>query len=130
MPSAEKMKISELPLVASLAQWVWSVDDDTDVATNHTTTISPERCLAHVDALQLHDFVFTSGCFAHCVTKGSGVAIIVGACFNKAPTMLNMIQAQSAEGFSPMALYMEVLFYVNSSLYSIQHRHPVTAVCT
>lgn len=124
------MKISELPFSSFLAEWVWSVDSDSiqidEAADTLTATINTQLCLKYVDSFQVQDFV-ASGCLAQVVTKVSGIVIIVGACFNKAPTIMNMMEAQSAEGFSPVSMYMEALFYANSSIYSIQHQHPFTA---
>jgi len=126
------MKISDLPFVPVLAEWIWSGDAEVAADSNSSNDLihlGPALCLKHIDFFEVQDFV-SSGCLSQAATKVTGVAIIVGACFNKTPTVLNMMEAKSSEGFSPMALYMELLFYANSSIYSIKHKHPFTAVRT
>lgn len=121
------MKVSDLPFVSTvLAAWVWSSDDGED---SIDASFNPSLCLDHIDHFRLHTFLLESGCFSQLVTKILGVVMIVGAFFNKAPTILNLLQTQSAEGLSPMALYSEVLFFTNSSVYSLLMGHPFTAVC-
>jgi hypothetical protein len=119
------MKISHLPLVVPLARWLWSADSEDDATSS--TAVSPEYCLSLVDSLALVDFS-SSSCLALAVSKGLSVGILVGACFNKAPTVMNMMQAQSAEGISRLSLYAECLFYANGTIYSLQQQHPLTAV--
>ena len=119
------MKFSDLPFVATvLAPWVWSVQDE-DAS---DASCSPFLCLDYIDHLRLQAFLMESDCFSQLVTKILGVVMIVGAFFNKAPTILNLLHAQSAEGLSLMALYSEVLFFTNSSIYSLLMGHPFTAV--
>ncbi|CAB9503425.1 Mannose-P-dolichol utilization defect 1 protein [Seminavis robusta] len=123
------MKLSDLPLVLPIAEWIWSStgssssSSEDDIASD---VVTAQVCLSQVEALDIPAFV-SGGCFAQIVSKVSGIGIIVGACFNKAPTISNMLEAQSAEGFSRMSLYTECLFYANSSIYSIQQEYPFTA---
>lgn len=112
------MEVGDFPFVASLAHWIWGrCQSDQDI----NYTISPEICLNQIPFLSWH-------CLEPIITKFAGVGIIVGSCFNKAPTILNLFQARSAEGFSRFSVYSETLFYTNCSIYSILMKYPLTAV--
>ena len=129
-------------LFVILAEWIWNLegkedndidDHDNDNKNNNSSSnnmfyYSPSLCLDHIGRYRIQEFVFDSGCFSQLVTKVLGIVMIVGAFFNKAPTLLNLVETQSAEGLSPMALYSEVLFFTNSSIYSLLSGHPITAV--
>ena len=119
------MRLTDIPLVLPMADWVWTLEEGESVTQQSIS--APEFCLSLIESLDVFNFL-QSACFAQAVSKLSGIGIIVGACFNKAPTVLNMLEAKSAEGFSRMSLYTECLFYANSSIYSIQLGHPFTAV--
>ena len=56
-----------------------------------------------------------------------GIAIIAGACLNKAPLIYNILQSQSTKGLSGGALYGELLVVANSSMYGILQAYPFTA---
>lgn len=123
------MKLEDLPLVIPLAEWIWDGGNDGQrekhpqfvEGGSDENFVSPTHCLSQIPFL-------SSRCIEPLITKVTGIGIIVGACFNKAPTVVNMIQAQSAEGLSRSGLYSEALFYANSSIYSILMNHPFTAV--
>lgn len=121
------MKLEDIPFVLPLAEWMWSMEEEQEEANPVSSLSAPQFCLSLVESLDIPNFL-QSACFTQAVSKLSGIGIIVGACFNKAPTVLNMLEAKSAEGFSRMSLYTECLFYANSSIYSIQLGHPFTAV--
>ena len=122
-----------LPLLMPVAELIWGDDDDSSSDSHHDVASEPEDtkmppiaasasvCLAQIPWL-------SPECLEPLLTKMTGVGIILGACLNKAPTVANMLKAQSAEGLSRSALYSEALFYANSSLYSILMKHPFTAV--
>lgn len=102
----------DIPLVMSLAEWVWSDDEAPDV--------SPELC---VEGLPL----MNSGCWSKLLVKGLGIAIILGACLNKAPLIYNIWTSKSTQGLSGGALYGEVLVVANSSFYGMLMNYPFTA---
>lgn len=104
--------LNDLPLVMPLAEWVWGADASEEV--------SPAVCLDLVPFL-------SAGCFSQLLTKALGVAIILGACLNKAPIMMNMMASQSAAGFSRMGMYSETLVYANGAAYGVLEGHPLTA---
>jgi mannose-P-dolichol utilization defect protein 1 len=105
-------------LIHSLAQWVWSgnTNDDKEDAGD----VSPELCLASLPWMN-------HGCWSQLLVKGLGIAIIAGACLNKAPMIYNIWTTQSTEGLSGGALYGELLVVGNSSLYGILMAYPFTA---
>lgn len=124
----------DLPVVISLAEWIWGNDDD-DINDNgidkyddmghenEDDTIqmmSPQICLHQIPYL-------STPCLSQLIAKLSGIGIIIGACFNKTPTILLLIQAQTADGFSRSSIYSETLFYMNASIYGILEHHPFTA---
>jgi hypothetical protein len=111
------MQLSSYPMVAALAQWIWAVGDEFD----------GELCLHHIESHAVTAFV-AHGCLGQAASKILGVGIVLAAMFNKAPTLMNMMEMQSAEGFSPLSMYTEVMYYANSSIYSIQLGYPFTAV--
>jgi len=119
------VKLQDLPLVMPMAEWVWgvsttasSLEDDNTI--DQAVTVSAEICL------DMFPF-FNGACFSQLLTKALGVAIILGACLNKAPIMRNMLQAQSAAGFSRLGMYSETLVYANGAAYGMLESHPVTA---
>lgn len=82
--------------------------------------ISPELCL---DTFPL----LTGACFGSLLIKGIGIGIILGACLNKAPLFMNVLQTGSVEGLSTGAIYGEAIMYSNSAFYGILRRNPFTA---
>ena len=101
-----------VPFVMAFANWVWSEDDAEDV--------SPELCI------QTTPFMNT-GCWSRLAVKGLGVAIILGACLNKAPMIYNILSSKSTQGLSGGALYGELLVVANSSFYGVLMAYPFTA---
>ena len=101
--------ILENPLVIGFAEWVWHDSPSSDTADH---AISPELCLATMP-------VMNGACWSALLAKGLGVAIILGACLNKAPLIYNIWTSQSTQGLSAGALYGELLVVAHSSLYGI-----------
>ncbi|CAB9504143.1 Mannose-P-dolichol utilization defect 1 protein [Seminavis robusta] len=120
------ISLSSLPLVTPLARWMWTLDAEDSTTTTAAAEDLYVTCLHQVETLAVYDFA-TKGCLSVAASRILGIGIIVAACFNKAPTLMNMLEAQSAEGFSPMSLYTEVFYYINSSIYSVQLGYPFTA---
>ena len=106
------IKLQDIPFVLPLAEWVWGGDA--------SESVSPELCL------DLFPF-FNRGCLSQLITKALGIAIILGACLNKAPIMMNMLKSESAAGFSRMGMYSETLVYANAASYAFLEGHPLTA---
>jgi hypothetical protein len=69
------MKLQDIPLVMTLAEWIWGGDK--------AEHVSAEFCLSEFP-------FFSSGCFSQLLTKALGTAIILGSCLNKTPIMMNM----------------------------------------
>jgi mannose-P-dolichol utilization defect 1 len=111
------MKLQDIPFVLPLAEWVWGADPHKDV--------SPINCLNLVP-YGLGIFL-SDGCFSVLLAKALGVAILLGACANKVPIMLNMWNSQSAAGFSRSSMYMETVVYANGAAYGALELHPFTA---
>ncbi|CAB9505067.1 Mannose-P-dolichol utilization defect 1 protein homolog [Seminavis robusta] len=111
------MKLEDIPLVLPLAEWVWGADP--------TDSVSPTVCLDLVP-YGLGTF-FSGGCFSVLFAKALGVSIILGACLNKAPVMVNMWNSQSGAGFSRLSMYMETVVYANGAAYGMLELHPFTA---
>jgi mannose-P-dolichol utilization defect protein 1 len=102
----------DVPFVMSLADWVWGKDPDAQV--------SPELC---VEAFP----VMNGACWSQLVVKALGIAIIAGACLNKAPIMLNILDSKSTAGLSRTAIYGETICYASAAFYGMLEGHPVTA---
>lgn len=102
----------DVPLVMAIAAWVWSQDPD--------EIVTPELC---TEAFPM----MNGGCWSRFLVKGLGIAIIAGACLNKAPIMLNILNSKSSEGLSRTATYGETLCCANSFFYGFLEGHPVTA---
>ena len=102
----------DIPLVMTFAEWVWCEDEAADV--------SPELCIASLPWMN-------QGCWSRLLVKALGIAIIAGACLNKAPLIYNILQSQSTKGLSGGALYGELLVVANSSMYGILQAYPFTA---
>jgi mannose-P-dolichol utilization defect 1 len=111
------MKLEDIPFVLPLAEWVWGTDPSDDV--------SPIKCL-NLLPYGLRIFL-NGGCFSVLLAKALGVAILLGACANKVPIMLNMWSSQSAAGFSRSSMYMETVVYANGAAYGALELHPFTA---
>jgi mannose-P-dolichol utilization defect protein 1 len=100
----------DVPLVVSLAEWVWGGDPD----------VSPDFCVKNLPFMNLE-------CWSRLIVKGLGIAIILGSCLNKAPVMVNIMNAKSTRGLSSVAIYGETLVYANGALYGLLLGHPFTA---
>ena len=97
---------------SAMADWIWSGDPNKQV--------SPKICRMA--------FPLTNGsCLSKLTVKGLGIAIIAGACFNKMPIMLNILNSKSAAGLSRTAVYGETICYANSFFYNGLAGHPLTA---
>lgn len=102
--------LTDLPIVIYIATWVWGED----------TTVTPQKCL---DTLP----IMLGPCWTGLLAKGIGVAIILAACINKLPIILNLLSSRSAEGTPSSAVYGETLVYANSAVYGWLNQHPFTA---
>mmetsp|Transcript_3546 Transcript_3546/g.7345 ORF Transcript_3546/g.7345 Transcript_3546/m.7345 type:complete len:268 (+) Transcript_3546:92-895(+) len=111
------VQLEDLPFVIPLAEWVWGADPSNDV--------SPHMCIDHLP-FSLGPFI-GGGCLSQLITKGLGVAIILGSCLNKTPIMANMMQSKSSVGFSRVSMYSESFVYANGAAYGLLASHPVTA---
>lgn len=100
-----------IPLVMYLANWVWG-EDPSDL-------VSPFGC---VEAFPL----MVVGCWTRLVVKGLGIGIILGSCLNKAPIIRNIIDSQSSEGLSNLAVYGEAVVYANCAFYGWLESHPLS----
>jgi PQ loop repeat len=100
----------DIPIVMAFATWVWGDDKN----------VSPTFCVENL-------FSFDSDCWTRLIVKGLGIAIILGACLNKAPVMINIWQAKSTSGLSSTAVYGETLVYANAACYGLLSGHPITA---
>lgn len=100
----------DIPLVMSFADWVWGEDEK----------VSPSYCVEQL-------FSFDTDCWTRLIVKGLGIAIILGACLNKAPVMLNLWRSKSTVGLSTISVYGETLVYVNAAVYGMLSGHPITA---
>lgn len=99
-------------IVYSLADWVWGGDDESDT--------DPTKCLESFPMMN-------SACWTQLAVKGIGVAIILGACLNKLPVLLNLVNTQSSAGISRNSIYGEGVMYANSTFYGFLLGHPFTA---
>lgn len=101
----------KIPLVMAFAEWIWG-DDDPRAA--------PTFCVENLP-------IMNSACWSRLIVKGLGIAIILGACLNKAPVMINILNAKSTSGLSSSAVYGETLVYANGAFYGMLSGHPITA---
>jgi mannose-P-dolichol utilization defect 1 len=104
--------LTEIPAVVAFADWVWGADPSEE--------ISPDICLRNLPFLN-------GGCLSGLLVKGIGIAIIVGACLNKAPVIRNIIKSKSAAGFTLSGIGSDLLVVSNCSFYGILNRQPITA---
>lgn len=100
----------DIPLVMSLATWIWGEDPD----------VTPETCV------ELSPLM-SGPCWSRLITKALGVAIILGACVNRVPIINNILKTKSTEGLSRVAIYGEGIMYTNSVFYGLFKAHPLTA---
>ena len=134
------MALSSYPIVTAVARWIWAAGAAADDNSHHHHddhvvvaaayyNFTPDLCLHQIESQAVAAFI-NNGCLSQAASRFLGVGIVAAAMFNKAPTLMNMMETQSAEGFSPMSMYTEVMYYANSSIYSIQLGYPFTAVGT
>lgn len=76
----------------SLARWVWGED----------RAVTPEYCIEFFP-------IMNNSCWSRLIVKGLGIAIILGACLNKAPVVINILNTKSTEGLSRISIYGEIL---------------------
>lgn len=97
-----------------MAEWAWGrASDESD--------ISAEFCLENFFPVPPVPCIFALA------MKALGIAIIIGACLNKAPLILNIVNNKSVAGMTPSAIYGETIMYANSALYSVLRGNPFTA---
>lgn len=106
------MAITDIPFVPFLSVWAWGSNPDDDV--------SPTVCLESFPSLSV-------GCFSSVAVKLIGILIIIGACLNKLPVVVNVLKNKSVAGMSPGAVYAEIIMYSNSAFYGILRKNPFTA---
>jgi mannose-P-dolichol utilization defect protein 1 len=100
-------------LVNVAAEWAWGIESGEN-------GISAEFCLENF-------FPFPPiPCIVALAMKGLGIAIIAGACLNKAPLILNIVNNKSVAGMSTSAIYGEIIMYANSAFYSVLKGNPFT----
>ena len=111
-----------LPWLVSFAEWIWTVDVDIDVDPDdeHVVAVSAEFCLSSLPWMN-------GDCWKRLIVKGLGVAIILGACLNKAPVIRNIVSNRAAVGLSRGAIYGETLMYANSAAYGMLSHFPFSA---
>lgn len=103
-------RLIEIPLIMAVADWIWGEDP----------LVTPAFCVERIP-------VMSSECWSRLIVVGLGVAIILGACLNKAPIMINILNAKSTSGLSATAIYGETLVYANCAFYGMLSGHPFTA---
>ena len=106
------MQLYDYFIFRSFAEWAWGGSDSEEVG--------PQTCL---DAFPL----LPGACFAGLIVKGLDIAIILGACLNKAPLFINVLKTKSVAGLSTGAIYGESIMYCNSAFYGILRANPFTA---
>lgn len=100
--------------ISVVAEWAWGIE------TSENGT-SAEFCLENF-------FPFPPvPCIMAVAMKALGIAIIAGACLNKAPLILNIVKNKSVAGMTPSAIYGETIMYSNSAFYSLLKGNPFTA---
>jgi len=99
-------------IVNTLAKWAWESENGSD--------ISADFCVENF-------FPFPPmPCLIALAMKGLGIAIITGACLNKAPLIINIVNNKSVAGMSSSAVYGETLMYANAAFYSVLKGNPFT----
>ena len=101
------------PWMLSLGRWIWGKTPNPD--------ISPEVCLPGLPLDMPTD------CWVQVVVKLMGLSMIAGACLNKAPTLLNIVQSRSVAGLPKSSIYGETIIAANATLYGYVEGFPFTA---
>lgn len=102
-------------MINKIASLIWEGDPSPEV--------SPEICLGSILDLTLP----STSCLSRLLAKLVGLAILAGACLNKAPIIFNIFKSKSAAGFSTKSCYSELLVYCNAALYGLLRGNPFTA---
>lgn len=97
-----------------LATWAWGSDIE-------SSGISAQFCLENFFPIP------PMNCLISIFMKVLGIAIIFGACLNKAPVILNIVNNKSVAGMSASSVYSETLMYSNFAFYSVLKGNPFTA---
>jgi mannose-P-dolichol utilization defect 1 len=105
-----KSMLVKIPLIVSLANWLWK--DDIEA--------TPQQCLQSLPLL-------ASPCWRGLLVKSLGIAMILGACFNKLPVIINMKNTKSATGLSVSSIYGETLVYTNCAAYGLLNNYPFSS---
>lgn len=84
--------LMEVPFVMTLARWVWGED----------TEVTPKLCIETFP-------VMIGPCWSRLVVKGLGIGIILGACLNKLPIIVNLMNSKSTAGLSRTSIYGEII---------------------
>lgn len=100
------------PFMVSLGQWIWGKTPNPN--------ISPEVCWSG-------GLGMPTDCWVQVVVKLMGISMIVGACLNKAPTLLNILQSKSVAGLPKSSIYGETIIAANATLYGFVEGFPFTA---
>lgn len=109
----------EIPLVVSLAEWIWNDSTSQDSSLEQVKT-SAELCLSTLPLMN-------TDCWKCLIAKGLGILIIVGAFLNKAPVIRNIVVAQATAGLSRASVYGETIIYANAAVYGLLNSHPFSA---
>jgi len=112
----------DIPFIVALAEWVWTVEmtEEDEGAPVVLPKTSAELCLSTLPLMN-------GDCWSQLIVKGLGIAIILGACLNKAPIIRNILANQAAAGLSRASIYGETLMYANSAAYGQLLGHPFSA---
>lgn len=102
-------------LLNYVAAFIWQDDPSPEV--------SPEVCLDMIMAFSIP----STPCLSRLFAKLFGLAIMAGACLNKAPILFNILNSGSAVGFKTNAVYSELIMYCNAALYGLLRGNPFTA---
>mmetsp|Transcript_14209 Transcript_14209/g.39374 ORF Transcript_14209/g.39374 Transcript_14209/m.39374 type:complete len:160 (+) Transcript_14209:81-560(+) len=122
------MSLLDIPLVMSLASWIWSIDTENDDSEN---LLSPELCVGSLPLLN-------GDCWKRLFAKGLGMAIIAGACISKLPMIMNMLDSQSAVGLSKAPLrrcdtlcsFHTLWYFTTASIHRVWRKHhPIGTKC-
>ena len=102
-------------MINYIASFIWEGDSSPDV--------SPEICLSMIMDLALP----STPCLSRLFAKLLGLVILMGACLNKLPIILNILKSKSAAGLSKNSCYSELIVYCNAALYGLLRGNPFTA---
>jgi mannose-P-dolichol utilization defect protein 1 len=103
--------------VNTLATWAWGNSSDG----GDNNVVSAEFCLENFSPIP------PLPCIIAVSMKVLGMLIIIGACLNKAPVILNISKNRSVAGIALSAVYSETIMYGNAAFYSVLKKNPFTA---